>query len=53
MVSGDTGNDFVSGGPGDDTVISSDDKEIDKLDGGDGFDDCLISGGDELWFCEF
>ena len=52
-MSGGDGNDFLSGGLGDDIVISSDDKEIDKLDGGDGFDDCLISAGDELYFCEY
>ena len=52
-MSGGDGNDFLVGGPDDDIMISGDDKDIDKVDAGDGIDDCLISAGDEMWFCEF
>jgi hypothetical protein len=52
-VSGGTGNDFLVGGSGDDVMISSDDAEVDKVNGGDDFDDCLFSAGDELNNCEY
>ena len=37
---------------GDDTLIGNDDGTPDKLNGEDGFDDCLFGGGDELDNCE-
>jgi len=41
------------GGDGDDVIVGSDDDEIDKLDGGNGFDDCVVSKGDEVHNCEY
>ena len=52
-VSGGTGNDFLVGGSGDDVMISADDNEVDKVNGGDDFDDCLFSAGDEINNCEY
>jgi len=52
-VAGGTGNDFLVGGSGDDVMISSDDNEVDKVNGGDDFDDCLFSAGDEVNNCEY
>ena len=52
-VAGGTGNDFLVGGSGDDVMISADDSEVDKVNGGDDFDDCLFSAGDELNNCEY
>src|SRR5882762_9299389 len=52
-VSGGTGNDFLVGGSGDDVMISSDDAEVDKVNGGDDFDDCLFGAGDEVNNCEY
>ena len=52
-VAGGTGNDFLVGGSGDDVMISADDNEVDKVNGGDDFDDCLFSAGDEVNNCEY
>ena len=52
-VSGGTGNDFLVGGSGDDVMISSDDDSVDKVNGGDDFDDCLFGAGDEVNNCEY
>ena len=52
-VSGGTGGDFLVGGSGDDVMISADDEEVDKVNGGDDFDDCLFSAGDEINNCEY
>src|SRR5438128_10103940 len=52
-VAGGTRNDFLVGGSGDDVMISSDDNEVDKVNGGDDFDDCLFSAGDEVNNCEY
>ena len=52
-VAGGTGNDFLVGGSGDDVMISADDEEVDKVNGGDDFDDCLFSAGDEINNCEY
>jgi len=41
------------GGSGDDVMISSDDGEVDKVNGGDDFDDCLFGAGDEVSNCEY
>jgi Ca2+-binding RTX toxin-like protein len=52
-VAGGTGGDFLVGGSGDDVMISVDDEEVDKVNGGDDFDDCLFGAGDELSNCEY
>jgi len=52
-VAGGTGHDFLVGGSGDDVMISADDNEVDKVNGGDDFDVCLFSAGDELTNCEY
>src|SRR5258707_395660 len=52
-VSGGEGNDFLVGGSGDDVMISSDDDSVDKVNGGDDFDDCLFGAGDEVNNCEY
>jgi len=52
-VAGGRGEDFLVGGSGDDVMISADDDSIDKVNGGDDFDDCLFSAGDELANCEY
>ncbi|MDQ1568416.1 MAG: hypothetical protein QOF96_3296, partial [Actinomycetota bacterium] len=46
-------NDFLVGGSGDDVMISSDDNSVDKVNGGDDFDDCLFGAGDEVNNCEY
>src|SRR5581483_4076784 len=60
-VSGDAGNDTLAGGAGrdvlvggdgDDVIVGSDDDEVDRIDGGAGFDDCVTSQGDEVRNCE-
>jgi Ca2+-binding RTX toxin-like protein len=51
-VAGGTGNDFLLGGTGADIMISSDDDQVDKVDGGDDFDSCFFSAGDEIANCE-
>jgi hypothetical protein len=33
-------------------MISSDDDQVDKVDGGDDFDSCFFSAGDEIANCE-
>jgi len=40
-------------GSGDDVMISSDDNSVDKVNGGDDFDDCLFGAGDEVNNCEY
>lgn len=40
------GYDHLVGGSGDDIMIGSDDDQADNVDGGHGFDDCLVSAGD-------
>ena len=52
-VAGGSGPDFLVGGSGDDVMISADDDSVDKVNGGDDFDDCLFSAGDELANCEY
>jgi len=52
MVAGDTGHDFLVGGTGDDIMIGSDDDQVDKIDGGDGFNYCFFSPGDEIANCQ-
>jgi Ca2+-binding RTX toxin-like protein len=52
-VAGGSGKDVLVGGDGDDVIVGSDDDEIDKLDGGNGFDDCVVSTGDEVHNCEY
>jgi Ca2+-binding RTX toxin-like protein len=66
-VAGGPGNDFLVGGSGDDVMISVDDapgdreegvqpgnpSSVDKVNGGDDFDDCLFSAGDEINNCEY
>ena len=67
-VAGGPGNDFLVGGSGDDVMISADDgtvidddrdvapgnpNEVDKVNGGDDFDDCLFGAGDEINNCEY
>jgi hypothetical protein len=47
------GHDFISAGPGDDWIKANDDDEVDKADGGEGFDVCFFSPGDELANCEY
>src|SRR5690349_23479591 len=42
-VAGGSGKDNLVGGDGDDVIVGSDDDEPDRLDGGNGFDDCLRS----------
>jgi Ca2+-binding RTX toxin-like protein len=60
---GGTGNDtldvgntvapsYLVGGPGDDVLIHDGGGHV-KMDGGDGFDDCLPQGGDEVVNCEY
>ena len=60
---GDAGNDtlqvgntvapsYVIGGSGDDVLIHNGRGHV-KMDGGDGLDDCLAQGGDELVNCEY
>jgi Ca2+-binding RTX toxin-like protein len=60
---GGTGNDtldvgntvatsYLIGGPGDDVLIHDGHGHV-KMDGGDGFDDCLPQGGDEVVNCEY
>jgi hypothetical protein len=34
-------------------MISSDDTSVDKVNGGDDFDDCLFGPGDEVNNCEY
>jgi Ca2+-binding RTX toxin-like protein len=53
VVSGDTRNDTVAGGTGKDVLVGGDDDEIDKIDGGSGFDDCVVSKGDDARNCEY
>ena len=62
VVSGDSRNDTVAGGSGkdvlvggddDDVIVGSDDDELDRLDGGSGFDDCVLSKGDDARNCEY
>jgi|GEM_PF-1598351 len=43
---------YFVGGPGDDVLIHNGAGHV-KMDGGEGFDDCLASGGDELVNCEY
>src|SRR5579884_662266 len=43
---------YLVGGPGDDVLIHDGGGHV-KMDGGDGFDDCLARGGDELVNCEY
>ena len=64
---GGPGNDFLVGGSGDDVMISVDDSPgdreegvepgglnaVDKVNGGDDFDDCLFGAGDEINNCEY
>ena len=52
-MAGGSGHDFLVGGSGDDVMISGDDDSIDKVNGGDDFDDCLFWAGDELANCEY
>ena len=52
-MAGGHGQDFLVGGSGDDVMISADDDSLDTVDGGDDFDDCLFSAGDELRNCEY
>jgi Ca2+-binding RTX toxin-like protein len=66
-VAGGPGNDYLVGGSGDDVMISSDDSfgnreegvepgnpnAVDKVNGGDDFDDCLFGAGDEVNNCEY
>jgi Ca2+-binding RTX toxin-like protein len=60
---GDGGNDtldvgdtvatsYLVGGSGDDVLIHDGGGHV-KMDGGDGFDDCLPQGGDEVVNCEY
>jgi Ca2+-binding RTX toxin-like protein len=60
---GDAGNDtlqvgntvapsYLVGGSGDDVLIHNGRGHV-KMDGGDGLDDCLAQGGDELVNCEY
>ncbi len=52
-VAGGNGPDFLVGGSGDDVMIGSDDNTVDKINGGDDFDDCMFSAGDEVTNCEY
>jgi hypothetical protein len=52
-VLGGPDHDFLVGGTGDDIMIGSDDDRTDKLDGGDDFDYCFFSAGDEVGNCEY
>jgi Ca2+-binding RTX toxin-like protein len=66
-VAGGPGNDYLVGGSGDDVMISVDDapgdreegvepgslNAVDKVNGGDDFDDCLFGAGDEINNCEY
>jgi Ca2+-binding RTX toxin-like protein len=52
-VAGGSGKDVIVGGDGDDVIVGSDDDEVDKLDGGFGFDDCVTSKGDDARNCEY
>jgi Ca2+-binding RTX toxin-like protein len=52
-VFGGNGVDYVGGGRDDDTLVGVDDEEGDRLDAGEGFDDCLFGGGDILVSCEY
>ena len=52
-VAGGAGKDVLVGGDGDDVIVGSDDDEVDKLDGGNGFDDCVVSTGDNTQNCEY
>jgi Ca2+-binding RTX toxin-like protein len=62
-MTGDDGNDtlevsntvatsYLVGGPGDDVLIHDGSGHV-KADGGDGFDDCIVQGGDETLNCEY
>ena len=52
-LAGELGTQGEHAGPGDDWIKSSDDDEVDKVNGGDGFDICFFSAGDELANCEY
>ena len=43
---------YLVGGPGDDVLIHDGRGHV-KADGGEGFDDCLVQGGDEVVNCEY
>ena len=43
---------YLVGGSGDDVLIHDGGGHV-KMDGGDGFDDCLPQGGDEVVNCEY
>jgi Ca2+-binding RTX toxin-like protein len=43
---------YLVGGSGDDVLIHDGRGHV-KADGGDGFDDCLVRGGDEVTNCEY
>jgi Ca2+-binding RTX toxin-like protein len=43
---------YLVGGPDDDVLIHDGGGHV-KMDGGDGFDDCLPRGGDEVVNCEY
>ena len=52
-ASGQYGPALIDGTNHDDVMISADDEEVDKVNGGDDFDDCLFSAGDEINNCEY
>ncbi len=53
VLVGESGKDVLVGGDGDDVIVGSDDDELDRLDGGGGFDDCVVSKGDNVRNCEY
>ena len=52
-ASGQYGPALLDGTNHDDVMISSDDDSVDKVNGGDDFDDCLFGAGDEINNCEY
>jgi Ca2+-binding RTX toxin-like protein len=53
VIIGSDGDDTINGKGGDDVLVGSDDDEIDRLDGGSGLDDCVVSTGDDARNCEY
>jgi hypothetical protein len=43
---------YIFGGDGDDLLMHHGSGHV-KVDGGDGFDDCLVAGGDEVVNCDY
>jgi Ca2+-binding RTX toxin-like protein len=49
---GGSGHDVLNGGPGDDVIHSDDGLTNERVNGGDGFDRCVIDSGDNVKNCE-